>query len=143
MLRPALGLAALAVACVLVVRNWPGAPEDRGTLREASSRSTGTTVLVTSVRLLPDGGVTLTWRRHPGAEAYRVRFFSADLTDLATLDLAADTLLTLAPGDVPRPPDPTARVFAELEALMGGDPIARSTAVPLPSSQSMPPSSGR
>ncbi len=49
-----------------------------------------------SAHRLADGSVRLIWNRHPGAEAYRVRILSPEMTTLAVMDAAGDTTLQVS-----------------------------------------------
>lgn len=121
--RPALALAAVLVAAVGLWRfaatPRPGAVEPP-VLRGETVAAPAPVPL--AGRALADGRLVLSWRRQPGADAYRVALHGADLAEAARVEAGNDSTVSVSPG---------AARFWRVIALRGGDEIGRSALAPL------------
>lgn len=124
----AAGVAAICVA--LVGRELrPGREEVR--LREAAHDVGDNALVISVMRPTPEGGLRLEWKPVPNADAYEVRFYDADLREIAPRGTLKECALTLAPGD-PALQASKGSVLARVIALRQAAPIAMSPLRPLP-----------
>ncbi len=131
-LRPAVGLAAIALAGILLIRERPAPVEDHGVLRDRPAGRPTAEVVIARTQSTPDGAVALTWRRFPGAEMYRVVVFSADLAEISRSPAGTDTTFVLDSSAVAALAQGPVGMFVEVQALAQGDRIAASRTMALP-----------
>ncbi len=121
---------AFGVAMALAVAGWwtlgrtPATQVSRGTAPEAA-------VLTLDAQAAGPGRVTLSWNPIPEAQSYRLVFYGEHLEELARLDVAAGTRAELHSEALPAGLVRGAEVEVEVQAMAGGDPIARSKVRPL------------
>lgn len=126
-LAPIAGVLALVVAAFLFVRTWQPWTSDRTVFRGTVwDEQLSSEVVVFPLQTLAADGVQLRWRSVPGARTYRVRLLSSRYEELACLDAGRDTVLSVTPEEIHRPPGEPAVSFWLVEALDHGDPIAES-----------------
>jgi hypothetical protein len=77
------------------------------------------------------GTVVLAWSAVPGADGYRLVFYSPEMGELARLDSLREPRATLRSGALPAGLAGGARVELEVVALTHGDPLSRSRLVPI------------
>ena len=75
---------------------------------------------------LAEGRLGLAWSTVPGADAYRVVFYGAELAQLAQIDSLAWPRCELKAGALPTGLVSGGRVEVEIVALFHGDPLSRS-----------------
>ncbi len=125
-LRPAWGIAVLAVIALGVAVLQPGPPEEQAIRGEREQSSVGPELLaVTS----PDPeSILFQWRGVAGADLYEIRFFDPGLNLLLTLPAGTDTLLRV-PAERLRTASPAAgkRLLWQIVALRHGDHIGVSS----------------
>lgn len=131
-LRPAVGLAAIALAGILLIRERPAPVEDHGVLRDRPAGRATAEVVIVRTQSTPDGAVALTWRRFSGAEMYRVVVFSADLAEISRSPAGTDTTFVLDSAAVAAIAQGPVGMFVEVHALAQGDRIAASRTMALP-----------
>ena len=121
-----------AVALVLVAMSlWPRTTGRNGELTLRQDGASPTAFAIDNARAEGDR-IVVAWSAQPGAEAYRLRFYSADLAEVGRIEagparevrLARDSL-----GFVPE--DPSRPLLVRVFALGGGDEIGASAAVPI------------
>ncbi len=129
--RPALAAAAVVLlASAAYVGIGPRLAGERpGALRGTPSPPEGSasSAWLLPVEADPSGHPLLRWRRVPGADAYEVRLFGADLSDFARLGPLSDTLLVLRPGVLPPEAAPRGTAGWQVVALQGGLEMAVSS----------------
>jgi hypothetical protein len=129
-LRPAWGLAAVAVVLV-AVSLWPRTTGRDGEITLRQDGGASTEFAIEHARA--DGErILVAWSAQPDAEAYRLRFYSADLTEVGRLDAGPAREVSLprdSLGWVPQ--DPSRPLLVRVFALSGGDEIGASAAVPI------------
>ena len=108
-LRPVWALAAIAIAFGVMKIAPKSPPAGAPTLRGGNAHELGTAMPSYAAH-----GVTLVWSPNPEADHYQLRFFSTALTEIGRRDLARDTTVTLAIGDLP------ARVRGRRDDLLPG-----------------------
>jgi len=72
------------------------------------------------------GRLVLSWTAAPGADAYRVVFYDAELAETARIDSVTSPRCELVAGALPRGLASGGRVTVEIVALAHGDPLSRS-----------------
>jgi hypothetical protein len=105
-LRPVLAAAVMVLVAGALYLNaeWRTGRDRSDVLRGAPStpsRATATGSWLLPVETDATGIRILRWRAVPGADAYEVRFFGADLRDFARIGPLTDTLLVLRAGVLP------------------------------------------
>lgn len=128
--RWALAAVVVAIGAMFVGREMR---PDRGEirLREATGRDAGGELAIESMRASPDGGFDLDWKKVPGADAYELRFYSADLREVARLGPLQNDELTVRASDSVLVGAPDA-VLVRVVALRAGAPLTMSRPRPLP-----------
>jgi hypothetical protein len=126
--RVTLGFAAFAI--VMGATLWmTHRPSGEESMIRGDDRSAGAPVLTAPVA--HHGALELKWSAAPGADAYRLVLYAADLSELAKLEPTSATSVTLRAGALPAGLPSGSRVVAEVVALRGGDPISRSKLRPI------------
>lgn len=129
-LRPAWGLAAVALVLV-TVSLWPRTAGREGEITLRQDGGSSTEFAIEHAR--GDGErIRVAWSAQPGADAYRLRFYSADLVEVSRLEAGPVREVSLARdslGWVPQ--DPSRPLLVRVFALSGGDEIGASAAVPV------------
>jgi hypothetical protein len=129
-MRPAWGLAAVALVLV-TVSLWPRTAGREGEITLRQDGGTTTAFTIEGARANGER-IVVAWSEQPGAEAYRLRFYSADLVEVGRLDVGPVREVSLARdslGFVPQ--DPLRPLLVRVFALSGGDEIGASAAVPV------------
>ena len=126
-LRPAWALAAVAVVATLVVLLPRGRDAELG--REV--RGLADRPLALAEPVFDAGSVRLAWRGAAGAERYEVRFFSAALEPVASVDAGADTTVSVTAERLPAAFGRGELVLYRVVALLDGDELAVSETRPL------------
>ena len=95
-------------------------------------------VQVLAPRDAADGGTVFSWRAVPGADAYAVVFYRADLSEVGRRQVAADTMLVVPAAELTAltAGEP---IYWQLVALKSGAEIGRST----PRALALPKAAGR
>jgi hypothetical protein len=122
---------AAALAIIAGLYLWQSrATQERGmVLRGQGGRGSSTAAQALEVRPAPagSGGVLeLRWRAVTGAEAYEVRLYWTDLTELARLGPVAEPHLTLRAQDFPGSVPSRSILIWQVAALRGGEAIQLS-----------------
>jgi hypothetical protein len=135
-LRPTAAVALLIVAAVgfssLLRSDGPGdAPSGVLRIEQAAPQAEVHLDMATTGRT-SDGSVQVAWQAYPGAETYRVILYGADLAPLTELTVTNDTKLVLPLEEISRLTTDQGSLFYRVEALRGGDPVARSQPQLLP-----------
>jgi len=126
--RPAFALGAIA-AVTLAVTFWPR-PATHLPTDTVRGDAPSAPIVVREARL-DAAGLRVTWSPVAGADAYEVRIYSAELTELARLNANGDTVLTVSPSALPFTPVPGQPLLVRVEARAGGAVIATAPPVPL------------
>lgn len=126
-LRPAWGLAALAVVAAVVLLMPRGRDAELGT----QVRGLAGSPLALAEPEFGADGVHLAWRGAVGAERYEVRIFSAALDPVASIDAGVDTSLSLAADRLPAAFGRGELLLYRVVAYHGGDELAISETRPL------------
>ncbi len=120
LLRPAPLVAAASIVVASVFLFTSRTP-DPGVLRDDAMESEPFSLLPSEVG--EDGSISLSWTAMTGADAYEVRIYGPDLSEVYRHPAAAETSTVIArsllPADLPPSLDLTWRVYA----LSGGDVI--------------------
>ena len=95
-LRPVWALAAIAIAFGVMKIAPKSPPVGPPKLRGGNAHE-----LATAMPSYAASRVTLVWSANPEADHYQLRFFSTALAEIGRRDLARDTSVTLAVGDLP------------------------------------------
>lgn len=122
-LRPAFAFAALfvvAFAGIVLWRAIPGAP----VMRDAS----GVGVFAALPTRAIAGGLELVWNAEPGADEYRVVFLDGTLREIARTPARPGTRLALESAALPDGLVHGVEVAWYVEALAGGDVVAKTAA---------------
>ena len=85
-----------------------------------------TAVPVLGAPSLAEGRLGLAWSTVPGADAYRVVFYDAELAPVAQIDSLAGPRCDLEARALPKGLVSGSRVEVEVVALSHGDPLSRS-----------------
>ncbi len=122
-LRPVWAIAAIAIAfgVMTIVPKSPPGSATSPTLRGGTSRE-----LATAMPSYAAHGVTLVWSGNPEADHYQLRFFSTALAEIGRRDLARDTSVTLATGDLPAAYAGGETILWRVVAMKGGDELESS-----------------
>lgn len=120
-LRPVWALAAIAIAFGVMKIAPKSPPAGAPTLRGGNAHELGTAMPSYAAH-----GVTLVWSPNPEADHYQLRFFSTALTEIGRRDLARDTTVTLAIGDLPAAYAGGETIFYRVVAMKGGDELESS-----------------
>jgi len=125
--RTAFALAALFLILV-ALDALPDRPQRREIrLRAGEDRpAAGTALGLEAPRPLSDGGLELSWRALPGADAYRLRLLAPDLGLLAERDCGSATWIRLTAAELAEARAAGAILVWQVEARAGGDPLAVS-----------------
>lgn len=126
-MRSVLSLAAvLVVAAGLWRALMPSPAGEPGALVLRGDAVPPNAPLALPSRSLPDGRLSLAWRRQPEADGYRVILHDADLAEVARVDAGADSTVVVLSG--------VAR-FWRVVALREGDEIGHTELAPLRSAE--------
>jgi len=123
-LRPALVAAtAVVVAAALWWHPWaPPAPVLRGV--------SDTAFAIASVQV-DDGALDLSWSAFPEADAYALRVFTSDLTEVARFGPVAETRLSVPVSAIIGPAGGERSLLCSVVAISDGDEIAATPPQPL------------
>ncbi|HXV14972.1 MAG TPA: hypothetical protein VEC56_12270 [Candidatus Krumholzibacteria bacterium] len=123
-LKPAPMLAGAAAVVVAAVVLWNARGPEEAVLRDDAPVSSPAFSLAPA--RVEDGSIRLSWTAMPGADAYEVRIYGPDLSEIyrhpATPETSAEVTRSALPADLPSTLDLTWRVYA----LSGGDVIEAS-----------------
>lgn len=129
-LIPALGVAAILVGTLLLVRDQSPWPAEPGPMRDESQPGSIATIETLGERRLADGSIEFLWRPIPGEHAYRIRLLDQGLEEVARVAVTAESSAVLPATD---PALRSGRVaWWQVEALDAGDRVADSIPRPLP-----------
>ena len=119
--KPAPVLAGAAVVIVAAVFFWNSRSPEQSILRDDATQ--GETFSPQAARVDADGTIRLSWTPMPSADAYQVRIYGPDLSEIYRLPETSATSAVVArsalPADLPATLDLTWRVYA----LSGGDVV--------------------
>jgi hypothetical protein len=122
--------AAAAVLCVVLVGRELRPGRDTVTLRSGPAGRTAADLHIDKLEIAADGGLNLSWPQIPGADAYEVRFFSADLKEVGRLGPFQGGELQVKPSDSVLASGEA--VLVRVVALRQGAPAAMSPVRPVP-----------
>jgi hypothetical protein len=126
-LRPALALVGVvAIGALLYGTLRPGARSGRGDLLRSPSGPSAATVAGLRATALPQGRFELAWAPLAQAEAYEVRIFRDDLTELARLGPFGEPRASFGTDSLATRPAPGTVLVWQVVALRSGDPVAES-----------------
>lgn len=133
-LRPVWGVAA-ALLLVVVVHEalLSDRPRVAPMVLRGEEGSPTETVAATAIRE-PDGDIVISWTVFPESDRCEIAFYGGNLAEIGRLDGGSGTELRISPGDLPlkagRP-----GLFWRVIYLRGGDDVAQSVLVGLPTSE--------
>ena len=122
-LRPVWAIAAIVIAFG-VMKFAPKSPP--GSVTAPTLRGGASHELATATPSYAAHGVTLVWSANPEADHYQLRFFSTALAEIGRRDLARDTSVTLAAGDLPGAYAAGETILWRVVAMKGGDELESS-----------------
>jgi hypothetical protein len=123
-LRPAFALAAVAALAL-----WPRG--DSGPPVDALRGGPAAAALEVRAARLDDAGLSVEWNTVGGADAYEVRVYAADLSELARLNANGDTVLAVSPSELSFRAVPGQALLVRVFARAGGAERAASAPVPV------------
>jgi hypothetical protein len=123
--RPALAAFAAVAVVVVSVYTWQARRTEQP---HVFRRATTNDFALGPAELLSDKTVRLSWNAYEGADAYEVRLYAADLTDVARLGPLADTEVVVDLARVYPAGKPGTSLYWRVTALAARDEIATSQA---------------
>lgn len=124
------GVAAVVVIAGVITLSLLGRHSGERVLRGHAPASGTSAVTLLAPEKMADQ-IVLRWRKQSQADAYIIRLYHADLTDLARFGPIIDTVLVLHAGEVAGLAPADAVLGWSVSALRGGDEIAASPIDPL------------
>ncbi len=130
-IAPALAATFLLVATTMFLTNRDGDdPQPLSGILRGDSNLEAHTAIATEASLAIEGGLRLSWRHHPEADAYSILILSEDLRTLKDMELGRVNQVEVEIASLSD--DPTAARFWRIIAFKGGDEIAKSELATLP-----------
>jgi hypothetical protein len=123
-LRPAPLVAAAAVCALVTVVVWQQSrgPESLRLRSQPTSQTSG----LPPADVRPDGSIHLSWAAVPGADAYQVRIYGPNFTEIYRHPSVAETSVVIDRSSLPSDLPPQLDVLWRVYALQTGDVIGTS-----------------
>lgn len=120
--RPVWGFVAVILAFVVLRLAPAHEPRNFPAQRSGASHQ----IMLKAPQYQADGGVTLAWPSHNEADRYELRFYSPSLAELSRRDAGLDTMVTMAPANLPEAYQRGEAVLYRVVAIHGGDDLETS-----------------
>ena len=125
-LRPIWGLAAVVLLVVLVRQvTRDSARNEPSHVMRAEESAAAPAVTLLAPRPAPGGGTMVLWRAVPGADAYTITFYRADLSEIGRRTVTSDTTTTVSSEEAGRLAS-AALLYWRVRATKSGQEISHS-----------------